>query len=172
MCMSVIYVSSAPRCPSPIGKTVQLPSVNIVCCRSAGPGTSIGVHQVRDQPRERAGQGTATWRWPPAQAGAPITHEPHRRHGDPLTHPLTPPVDLWMTANSGRRRRPNPSPRPSLQEGSESASDPNGHGGGATPMTAGGALITSHLVKGRCASVLTRSVLACRQAVRRVRLPG
>jgi hypothetical protein len=39
-------------------------------------------------------------------------------------------------------------------------------------MTAGEALITSHLVKGRCASVLTRSVLACKQAVRRVRLPG
>ena len=39
-------------------------------------------------------------------------------------------------------------------------------------MTAGGALITSHLVKGRCASVLTRSVLACKQAARRVRLPG
>ena len=97
---------------------------------------STDVHQVRDQPRERTGQGTATWRWPPAPpapAGAPITHEPHRLHGDPLTHPLTQPVDLWMTVNTGRRRRPNPSPRPSLQEGSESASDPNGHGGEATP---------------------------------------
>jgi hypothetical protein len=78
-------------------------------------------------------QGRARPPAPPAPAGAPITHEPHRLHGDPLTHPLTQLVDLWMTANTGRRRRPNPSPRPSLQEGSESASDPIGHGGEATP---------------------------------------
>jgi hypothetical protein len=119
-------------------------SITCSCCRRRRhraadqvlARASTDVHQVRDQPRERTGQGTATWRWPPAPpapAGAPITHEPHRLHGDPLTHPLTQPVDLWMTANTGRRRRPNPSPRPSLQEGSESASDPNGHGGGATP---------------------------------------